>query len=242
MNQARSPTLPSFSGLSSAVKEAREYENSRRIPGRITRTEVQDNNNSSSTSILGRRTRQPSVSSPVSEASADGFERSAPPKGVGGALGKAPFAHGNSSALLLQDTLSPLLEEVDVLFAKGQEISASLKAQGNRMQEDDVSWLSSRVPVTAWLVPCLPRGTLYTHGHDTIMFLHGHDDAVQREALLVFGQRLLYFVNPGEFSPQVNAIPLQNCKKCPVRFLTTMYPKQEASCSCVLCVSLCPLL
>lgn len=151
MNQARSPTLPSFSGLSSAVKEAREYENSRRTPGRNTKNEVQDNNSSSSNNnLLTRRSRPPSSVVPsavsaVSEAppAPDGFDRSAPK----GALGKTPFAHGNTSALLLQDTLSPLLEEVDALFEKGQEITASLKAQGNRMQEDDVS----RVKVTAVL-------------------------------------------------------------------------------------------
>lgn len=205
MNQARSPTLPSFSGLSSAVKEAREYENTRRTPGRSTRTEVQDNNNSSSstsTSVLSRRTRQPSVSSPVSETSADGFERSAPPKAVGGSLGKAPFAHGNSSTLLLQDTLSPLLEEVDALFAKGQEISASLKTQGNRMQEDDVSRLSCQVHSSNGLVCCalLPRRAPSIR--PTIMM-----PSCSVMALgvwwLCLCSGLLCFVNPGEFSPQV---------------------------------------
>ena len=161
MNQARSPTLPSFSGLSSAVKEAREYENSRKTPGRNTRTEVQDNSNSSSN--LLRRSRPPSsvVPSAVSPAAvsvseappADGFDRSAPK----GALGKTPFAHGNTSALLLQDTLSPLLEEVDALFEKGQEIAASLKAQGIRMQEDDVSRVKATAPALCCLMPSAAR-------------------------------------------------------------------------------------
>lgn len=203
MNQARSPTLPSFSGLSSAVKEAREYENSRRTPGRNTRTEAQDNNSSNSSNLL-RRSRPPSsvVPSPVSAVSvteappADGFDRSAPK----GALGKTPFAHGNTSALLLQDTLSPLLEEVDALFEKGQEIAAGLKAQGNRMQEDDVSRVKVTARACAAVLGLLPRdltGILCRVMMLTMAMVMIVGDA-RPETVPVFGLRLRYIVNPGE--------------------------------------------
>lgn len=135
MNQARSPTLPSFSGLSSAVNEAREYENNR-DSGKGTRPEAQTQDNSSNLSLaLTSKGSRPASISSLSETSADGFERITPR----GATSKPSFSHGNSPPLLLQDTLTPLLDEVDALFDKSKEIVASLKAQGNRMQEDDVS-------------------------------------------------------------------------------------------------------
>lgn len=134
MNQARSPALPSFSGLSSAVNEARDYENNKGVIGRNNNSSERQQGNISGGNRRNRQTSAPSAS----ETSPDGFERNT----SAGLLGKTSFSHASSPSsptVLLQDTLTPLLEEVDALFEKSKQIVASLKAQGNRMQEEDVS-------------------------------------------------------------------------------------------------------
>lgn len=52
---------------------------------------------------------------------------------VGSTLTKSTYSHhaGSPSTVLLQDTLTPLLDEVDVLFERSKEIVATVKAQGN---------------------------------------------------------------------------------------------------------------
>lgn len=48
---------------------------------------------------------------------------------------------GASCAVMVQDTLTPLLDEVDVLFSKSQEIVASLNRDASVMQEEEVTYL-----------------------------------------------------------------------------------------------------
>lgn len=121
------------------MNEAREYENSKGIGGRSRGAagEGQDSNNKNNSAAGGRcNARQQSSGS--SETSTDGFERNT----GNGSGDKVSFREGTSPTLLLQDTLSPLLGEVDALFERSKQIVASLNAQGNRMQEDDVSFAS----------------------------------------------------------------------------------------------------
>ncbi|CAM9882875.1 unnamed protein product, partial [Ectocarpus sp. 13 AM-2016] len=151
--QPQARALPSFSGLSLAVNDARDYENSRGSRNGSEVQQQQDNNSSSAASnsnntnvATGISSRRGRHASPTSETSAKGFDgggRNLSGSGSGGGGGGVPSSSktgGATGALLLQDTLSPLLEEVDALFERSKDIVASLKAPGggNNPQEDDV--------------------------------------------------------------------------------------------------------
>lgn len=124
MNPGRGLGLPSFTGLSPPTNDSREYDNNKGM------------NRSGTTSGGGRgRSRQTEISSET-PLPADRFERSKSSVSQGN---KAGFSHGSSSSLLLQDTLTPLLDEVDALFEESKRIVASMKAQGSRLQDEDVS-------------------------------------------------------------------------------------------------------
>lgn len=136
MNPQQQPrTLPSFSGLSSAVNEARDYEKSR-----ISGVGQQQDINPSSGGIINNNNnaiRRRHVS-PTSE--------TAPPNAVdGGAGGGRPVMPASPSVpsktdasgnMLVQDTLSPLLDEVDTLFELSKGIVADITAQGKQHDED----------------------------------------------------------------------------------------------------------
>lgn len=145
MNQARASVLPSFTGLNAAVSEARQqqYESNKNSMSSEARqyesnnSSNNSNDNNSGPNEFARQAPHTSVSDTVSDTSAEGCERN---PSAGPMLVKSSFGHhGASPTLLLQDTLSPLLEEVDLLFEKSKQIVQSLQAQGNRMQDEDVS-------------------------------------------------------------------------------------------------------
>lgn len=122
MNQQQQPrTLPSFSGLSSAVNEARDYEKSRNSGA------GQQDVNASGNNASRRR-----LASPTSETAASALD--------GGRTVSAsavePSKTDASGNILVQDTLSPLLDEVDALFERSKEIIADLTAQGKQYDED----------------------------------------------------------------------------------------------------------
>lgn len=124
MNPGRGLGLPSFTGLSPPTNDSREYDNNKGM------------NRSGPTSGGGRgRSRQTEISSET-PLPADRFERSKSSVSQGN---KGGFSHGSSSSLLLQDTLTPLLDEVDALFEESKRIVASMKAQSSRLQDEDVS-------------------------------------------------------------------------------------------------------
>lgn len=116
MNQQQQPrTLPSFSGLSSAVNEARDYEKSRSSgAGQL------DLVNPSGNSASRRRHGSPTSETAATES----------------ASANVPSKTDASGNILVQDTLSPLLDEVDALFERSKEIIADLVAQGKEDNED----------------------------------------------------------------------------------------------------------
>lgn len=148
MNHTRSPGLPSFSGLS----EAREGGNNGASNAAnnnhdgaagdsrgTTRRESQETNKR-------RLAPAPSVSDGPSAQAFDRMStiltKSFVPHVHGhGGSSSGPGSATSSSHVLLQDTLTPLLDEVDILFEKSKQIVASFKAQGNQLQDDDVSML-----------------------------------------------------------------------------------------------------
>lgn len=117
MNQQQQPrTLPSFSGLSSAVNEARDYEKSR-SSGAL------QQDVSASGNIARRH---------ISETAPNALDvgRQVP---LSASVPSKTDASGN---ILVQDTLTPLLDEVDELFERSKEIVASIAAQGKQCEED----------------------------------------------------------------------------------------------------------
>ncbi|CAM9329686.1 unnamed protein product, partial [Hapterophycus canaliculatus] len=126
MNQQQQPrALPSFSGLSSVVNDARNYENSRSSgngPERPPDAAPGGNN-------IPQQQRRGRHASPTSETPNSRNASS-------GASGSKSDA--SAGGLLLQDTLSPLLDEVDALYERSKEIVASLTGPGNQStpQED----------------------------------------------------------------------------------------------------------
>lgn len=153
--QQQARVLPSFSGLSSAVNEARDYEKSRSAEGQqqqqhqhqqqeqhqqhenTNKPSGNSNSNNGNSSIIRRGGGR-------HETFLNGFEG----RSVAPALGGLALSSISSKAdvtapnLLVQDTLTPLLDEVDALFECSKEIIASIKAQGNQKQEEDVRWCS----------------------------------------------------------------------------------------------------
>lgn len=123
--QQQTRALPSFSGLSSVVNDARNYENSRSSgngPERPTDTAPSSNNPQ-------RRGRHasPTSETPNSRNTSGG--------------GSSTKSDSSAGGLLLQDTLSPLLDEVDALYERSKEIVASLTGPGSQSTttQEDVS-------------------------------------------------------------------------------------------------------
>ena len=134
MNPPQQRALPSFSGLSSAVSDARGYEKNR-VPA----APQQPPDNTAAAGGGGNNPgRRPRMASPTSETSAatSGLDGRIAPAAAGGVMSSKTDAAGN---VLVQDTLTPLLDEVDALFEQSKEIVASIKAQGRQQQEEDVS-------------------------------------------------------------------------------------------------------
>lgn len=124
MNQQQQPrTLPSFSGLSSAVNEARDYEKSR-----SSGAAQQEVNPSGNNAAVSRRRHV----SPTSETAANALDGGRTASASAGVPSKTD-ASGN---FLVQDTLTPLLDEVDALFERSKEIAADFAAQGKQHDED----------------------------------------------------------------------------------------------------------
>ena len=138
MNPPQQRALPSFSGLSSAVSDARGYEKSR-VPA-APQQPPPDNTAAGGGGGGGGNNpgRRPRMASPTSETSAatSGLDGRIAPAAAGGVMSSKTDAAGN---VLVQDTLTPLLDEVDALFEQSKEIVASIKAQGKQQQEEDVS-------------------------------------------------------------------------------------------------------
>lgn len=167
--QPQARALPSFSGLSLAVNDARDYENSRGSRNGSEVQQQQDNNNSSAASnsnnsvTTGISSKRGRHASPTSETPANGFDAGgrnlSGSGGGGGGVPSSSKASGATGALLLQDTLSPLLEEVDALFERSKDIVTSLKAPGggNKPQEDDVSTYTCVAPYYAVYVDMFQR-------------------------------------------------------------------------------------
>lgn len=136
MSQTRSPALPSFSGLAAAVNEARDGgNNSSNSNNNNNNNSVGDSRPDSRTEARGVRResmdgkRRVATATCNSDAgSSEAFGRTS----VGSTLTKSTYAHHSSpSTVLLQDTLTPLLDEVDLLFERSKEIVATVKARGN---------------------------------------------------------------------------------------------------------------
>ena len=123
MNQQQQPrTLPSFSGLSEAVNEARDYEKSRSsLAGGL-----QDVNNASGNNARRRH------ASPTSETAANIIDVGRPVA----APASAPSKTDASGNILVQDTLMPLLDEVDELFERSKQIVADITAQGKQLDDE----------------------------------------------------------------------------------------------------------
>lgn len=130
MNQQQQQprTLPSFSGLSSAVNEARDYEKSRSSTAGL-----QDVLNPSGNNNHAARRRQ--HASPTSETAATSAIDvvGGRPVPLSASVPSKTDASGN---ILVQDTLTPLLDEVDALFERSKEIIADIAAQGKQHDED----------------------------------------------------------------------------------------------------------
>eukprot|EP00752_Nemacystus_decipiens_P003153 g2920.t1 len=125
MNQQQQQprTLPSFSGLSEAVAEARDFEKSRSsVVGGL------DVNNLGGNAANRRRHASPTSETAATAVIDVGRPVTAPTS--------APSKTDASGNILVQDTLTPLLDEVDALFERSKEIIADITAQGKQHDED----------------------------------------------------------------------------------------------------------
>lgn len=159
MSQSRSHVLPSFSGSPPTPQQTNTFNGTNEQNGNgpngpvavgPRESPVVRSTTPTRPAVTTRAASKPTVAAAAVVAgtgstassrsvSSSGGGRKGSEVGQKGTISSTSVVSASTTSVALQDTLTPLLDEVDLLFEKSKEIVASLNGDASQMQSEEVS-------------------------------------------------------------------------------------------------------